>query len=239
VSRKPRADQAALEKASNFARSFLLSVHQSRDFKPVIRKFFAPNFLNGYLQDGETNYFLNLTRETAAKAGRAELERYYVAILNAAYLSSLYLISQSQANEESESEPVIEERLVPQDVLQLVKSHPYTVSYKHNETYDYLAETIDTLPRMRSYTDLMESVATLMRVHVTRVNAEKSDGYREFLEESYPEERVRICTTSCLGLPKGTKLFEIHIPVFRLQIAEIEGQLKVVSVLDSATKSNH
>ena len=231
-------EQAELDKASNFARSFLMSLNQSRDFKPVIRKFFVPNYLSGYLQDRETNWFLNLNRDTATKASRAELERYYVAILNAAYLSSLYLISQSQPSEETTT--AAEASLVPEDVIQFVKSHPYSVTYKRGPlNYDYLAERIDSLPRMRSYTDLMEKVATLMQTHVTRVNAEKSDGYRELLEKWVPDERVRTCQTRCLGLPKGSRLFEISVPIFRLQIAEIMGQLKVVSVLDNSTEPNH
>lgn len=41
--------------------------------------------------------------------------------------------------------------------------------------------------------------------------------------------RVRICARTCLGLPRGTKLFQVNVPVFTLQLAEIEGRLKVVS----------
>jgi hypothetical protein len=234
-------EQAELNNIAKFALSFHRSLKQSKDFKPLIGKFFAPNYLKGYLADSETNWFLNLSRETAARASRAELHRYYAAILNASYLSSLYLVSQSPANNESGAdESLREEHLVPNDVLQMIKHHPYSATYKPKaEMYGYLAENIDTLNRMRSYTDLMERIATLMRNHVIRVKAEQSRGYQGFLEELDLETRVRVCSAACFGLPKGTRLFEITVPIFRLQLAEIEGQLKIVSVRDRSNEANH
>lgn len=44
--------------------------------------------------------------------------------------------------------------------------------------------------------------------------------------------RVRICGVDCLGLPQGTRLFEVNVPVFRLQVTEIKGQLKIISAID-------
>jgi hypothetical protein len=34
---------------------------------------------------------------------------------------------------------------------------------------------------------------------------------------------------NCLDLPAGTTLFEVNVPVFILQVAEVNGNLKVVS----------
>jgi hypothetical protein len=42
---------------------------------------------------------------------------------------------------------------------------------------------------------------------------------------------VNVCATNCLGLPAGTTLFEVNVPVFRLKMAEIGGNLKVVSAI--------
>jgi hypothetical protein len=43
------------------------------------------------------------------------------------------------------------------------------------------------------------------------------------------EPKVKVCSESCLGLPAGTRLFEVNVPVFRLKVAEISGNLKVIS----------
>ncbi len=94
-------DSIELEKAAMFAVSFSQSLEQTKDFKPIIENLFAADYLNGYLHDSDTNWFLNLDRDTAAKVGRAELQRFYVALLNADYLSCMYLISQSLTPEQN------------------------------------------------------------------------------------------------------------------------------------------
>jgi hypothetical protein len=73
-------------------------------------------------------------------------------------------------------------------------------------------------------------MVTLMRKHVSRTAVEQSEQYRDIAEtwELY-EPKVRNCREGYLGLPAGTKLFEVDIPLFHLQIAETSGQLRVVS----------
>jgi hypothetical protein len=227
-------DAIELDKLLKFALSFKQSLEQSKDFKPLIEKFFATDYLRGYLHDEDTNWFYNLNRDTASKASHAELQRFYVALLNAGYLTSLYLISQSPSDVESTADDLVPEaKLIPTDIYQLLNSHPYTLTYKGKEGgYDYLAENIDSLERMRSYTDLLERIAALMRKHVTRVQAEHAKEYNDMLEDSDVESRI--CSTECLGLPRGTKLFEINLPLLRLQIAETKGRFKIVSARDSA-----
>jgi hypothetical protein len=158
-----------------------------------------------------------------------------VASLNAGYLASLYLISQASAEDDSIQEgSASEEKTIPTEVYQLINHHPYTLTYKGmGGSYDYLAENIDNIARMRSYTDLLEKVAVLMRKHVAAVQAERSQQYQEMLEEDSDIES-RACLSECLGLPKGTKLYDLSLPLLHLQFAEIKGELKIVSARDSS-----
>lgn len=230
------ADEIELAKAARYALSFSKHLEQAKDFKPIIEKFFMVNYLNGYLHDKNTNWFLNLNRDTAARVGRGELQRFYVALMNTGYLGCLYAISQYPADSD---EPVADERLVPADVLQLIRNHAYTAAYKSQEgNYDFLAEKIDSIERLRSYTDLLEKLGSLMRKHVIRAAAEHSKAYQAMLEDWHwtfdlYQPRVRVCARNCLGLPNGTKLFEVNVPVFRLQLAQIRGSLRIVSVVSS------
>jgi hypothetical protein len=224
-------DAMELEKVAKYALSFSQRLEQAKDFKPLIDKFFADDYLNGYLHDQDANWFWNLDRATAAKASRAELQRFYVALLNSGYLSCVYLISQYSYPADGS---IPEEKLIPPDIVELIDNHPYTARYKgKSDNYDYLAEKIDSVERLRSYTDLLERIGALMRRHVINVGAEHSREYQTMLEDwELYEPRVRICVTDCLGLPKGTKLFEINVPVFHLQLAELKGKLKIVSATD-------
>jgi len=229
-------DGLALEKAAKFALSFSKDLEQAKDFKPIIEKFFAPNFLSGYLHDRNTNWFLNLDRDTAARASRDELQRFYEAVQTTGYLSCLYAISQYPSDSE---EPVLDVKLIPADIVELINNHPYSAAYKRKEgSFDYLADNIDSVERLRSYTDLLEGIAALMRKHVISVSAERSERYVAMLGDwdsrlDLYQPTVRICARNCLGLPNGTRLFEVNVPVFRLQLAEIKGNLRIVSAASS------
>jgi hypothetical protein len=222
-------DTKELEKAAKYAFLFARRLEQAKDFKPLIRKFFAADYIKGYLHDQDTNWFLNLNREVAAKASHAELQRFYAALLNSGYLSSVYFISQYPYEDY-----IPEKKLIPQDIVKLIDNHAYTTTYKgKQDDYDYLAEKIDSVRRLRSYTDLLEGIAVLMRRHVIAAGAEHSREYQAMLDGDLYFPSVRVCTTDCLGLPKGTKLFEVNVSVFHLQLAEIKGELRVVSATDN------
>ena len=228
------ADELELNRAILFFRSIKATLERSRDFQPIINQFFAPNFINRYLDDPETNWFYNLDQSTAAKASYPDLKRFYTALLNAGYLTSLYLISQaSPPDDDGQMELVPNPQVVPADIYQLINNHPYTARYKSGSiAYDYLAEKVDTVDRMRTYTDLLEKIARLMRKHVAKVQAERSPQYKNILEQG--DLTSRVCTNDYLGLPKGTKLFEITLPALRLEAADLNGRLRIVSVRESS-----
>jgi len=224
-------DAMELENVAKYAVSLSQRLEQTKDFKPIIEKFFVGDYLTRYLNDQNSNWLWNLNRETAAKASRAELQRFYVALMNTGYLNSQYFISQYAYAADGS---IPQEKLIPADILELIDNHPYTANYKGKQNnYDYLAEKIDSVERLRSYTDLLEKVSALMRTHVVTSDAEHSKDYQAVLEEwNLYQPTARTCVTQCLGLPKGTRLFEVNVPVFRLQLAKIKGELRVVSAQD-------
>jgi hypothetical protein len=225
-------EKVELEKVTRFAYDFAQHLEKAEDFKTLIDRFFTTNYLDGYLQDSRTNWFLNLNRDTAAKLSRQELQRFYVAQMNAGYLSSLYLISQLPSHAHGE-DPAPIEKLLPPDVLNLIRTHAYTAQYKvRDDNYDFLGENVDSVERLRTYTDLLEKIGSLMRQHVNRVKSAQSRQWQRMLRHwDLYDPTIRVCADNCFGLPKGTRLFEVNVPVFRLQVAEVSGNLKVVSAI--------
>ena len=222
----PPDEKAQKEKVAQFAVDFAHDLEQAEDFTPLIDRFFVPNYLTGYLQDQNTNWFLNLNRDVASKVSRQELQRFYIAQMNASYLTSLYLISQLHSEPE---DAVSAQKLLPNDVQELVTHHPYTTQYK---VRDFADDKIDSVERLRSYSDLLERINSLMREHVNKVRASESEEWRDTLEDWHLyDPTVRVCGKDCLDLPDGTRLYEVNVPVFRLQLAEIEGTLKVISAI--------
>ena len=147
------------------------------------------------------------------------------------YLSTLYSISYYHPP----ADEIPTKRLVPPDLLEVIRRHPYTASYgKRNQSFNYLAENIDSLARLRSYTDLLEKMDEYLLTYVKHMKPASSVGYQSVVENwddqhRLYEPRVRVCSQECLGMPKGTRLFEVKVPVFELQLAEINGKLHVVS----------
>jgi len=219
---------ARLEKVAQFALDVAQYQEKEKDFKALTDRFFVSNYLDRYLHDQRTNWFLNLNRDTAARLSRQELQRFYLALMNAGYLSSLYLISQIPIDAE---DPGPVEKLLPPDVLQLVRNHPYTARYKTIEgDPDFFGENLDSVERVRTYTDLLEKINSLLREHVKTVKASDSKEWKDIVKNwNLFDPKARVCSLHCLDLPAGTTLFEVNIPVFTLQVAEVNGKLKVIS----------
>lgn len=221
-----------LERAEKFAVTFFQRLERTKDFAPLVKEFFRPDYLNGYLQDKETNWFYNLSRETAAAASQAELQRYYIALQNSAYLGSQYFVSRNTSEAE---ENLSEEKLISPEVVRLIEHHPYTARYRGAKNdYAYLAEKIESLDQLRLYTDLLEKINAAFRSQLISLRAKQPERYLSVvkrLDDEFGLSRplVRVCVSGCLGLPAGTRLFVVDVSVFRVQLAEINGALRVVS----------
>jgi len=225
---EPAPEAAEKEKALRVAFAFARRLERTSDFGPLVKEFFARDYLDGYLRDGRTNWLAPLERETAARASREELQRFHVAVLNVAYLGSTYAVVRYFA---SRSEPVPDSELIPPDLIKLIENHPYTAAHRGAEGgYEFLAEKIDGVERLRSYTDLLERAVGILRRRAAEETRSKER--RVSLSETFEigEPKVEVCAKSCLGLPAGTKLFRVNVHAFQLQLAEVEGEMKVVSV---------
>lgn len=224
-------EKVEAEKVEKFALSFWQSLEKKKDFGPLVKAFFIPDYLGGYLQDKGTNWFLTLDPTVAASVSRGELQRYHVALMNFAYLSAVYFVGRSPVK----SEPVLDEKIAARSVADLVRHHPYTSAYQGAKGgYDYLAEKIDSPERLRRYTELLESTAALFRKNLKKPDAENPRDYRKLYDDLMKgsfKPQSWLCPRECFNLPKGTKLFQVNVPVFRLQIARLSGELKIVSAM--------
>ena len=123
--------------------------------------------------------------------------------------------------------------MIPPDVIRLIESHPYTAARRGTKGgYDFLAGSIDGVEQLRSYTDLLERVGGLWRKHVAEAGGGKHKGRWASFGDTFGVDppQTRVCATECLGMPAGTKMFRVNVPVFQLQLAEINGALKIVSI---------
>lgn len=218
-----------LKRVEKYAYEVAQQLEQTRDFQSVINRFFVNDYVNRYLQTGDTNWLPILDRATAEKATQQELQRFYVAYMNAGYVSTLYLIERVPFNFPERASLEELKRLITPDVWELIAKHPYTIAHKKNN-YDFLGEKINDLKQLRGYTNLLEQIVLLMRKHVSKIEVEHSKRFRAIADTgNLYSPKVAVCPENYLGLPAGTKLFDVNIPLLHLQIAKTSGQLRVVS----------
>lgn len=220
--------ETELMKVAAFAYEIGRRLSETRDFKSI-DQFFVTDYISNYVQDPNTNWFVVLDRALTKSAPQNDLHRFYLALMNSGYVGSLYLIGRTPADFKDHGSAEELKNLMSPEAWQLIKTHPYTTRYARNENgYIFLGEEINDLEQLRSYTDLLEKTVALMTRDVK--NAETSQAYREVAETwNLYQPKSRSCGKQCLGLPAGTKIFDVNVPVFSLQIAELKGQLRVVS----------
>jgi hypothetical protein len=123
-----------------------------------------------------------------------------------------------------------EERLVTPELLRLIRNHPYTKTYgRGQQNFDYLAEKIDSVSKLKSYTNLLEQIGTYFQSHARHIDRPRTEEAEELLDNERFTSGSFVCAFECLGFPEGTKIWEIDIPVFRLQITEVKGRMRIIS----------
>jgi len=226
---KSKLESPEFRKVLILARAFVMDLERAKDFR-VVEKYFRPAYIDGYLKDNSTRWFANLELDTAAKASRSNLEKYYIAQMNTTYLGILYfgagdhhLFTDTDNNQ------------APPALLDLVKRHPYSIRFRKNEDdLDYLGDKIDSVEKLRGYTDLLQQINNYF---LQDLNS-RPRALRQIFRKTFEDWETRgaeaiVCSKECLGLPKGTRLWEIDIPIFHLQFARLNGRMQVVSARPS------
>jgi hypothetical protein len=227
-----RISAEEMREARRIAQSFSRRLQQTKDITPLIDDYFAKDFLDGYLQGSEQNWFVFLDRDFAPQLTRAELRRYLIAELNWFYLCELYLFSKYASSADGLDLPL--GKMYPPDVLKVFLSDPllkHAIDTKDSDAPDYLVSNAD---RFRTFVGNLERAARLLRKHTTRLNAGRTKQYRETLSDwktryHLYEPWLTSCDEQCLALPNDTELVLVNIPSVQLQFARVQGQMKIVS----------
>lgn len=225
-------DEIKRQKAAKTAYEFVLLLQDTQDVGKLMPRFFSSDYVSGYLMDQSANWFMLVEPTVAATAKRDDLQRFYEALINNEYLGTRFLYAQRTSDPDESKEAIPEQKANPPQLVQFVNNHPYS-KYKHgNQPYDYLAERIDSVERLQVYTNLLEGINRILRKEIANQPVAKQillirpSGDQEI---DWGLAATRTCSTSCLGLPVGTKLYRVEMPCFHLQLAEIKGEMKIVS----------
>jgi hypothetical protein len=213
--------------AQQLARAFARRLQRTKDLAPLVDKYFVSNFLDGYLQDRNyENVIFLLDRKVLEQISRAELRRYVIAELNWFYLSELYVFTKYSPRSTVDI-PV--EKTYPADVIQVYQSDPTIKSMMDDSATSEQDATIKTVERLTGLLQTLDRAASLLRKHARQINAGRTQQYRESVNcfDLY-DPWLQVCEAPCLALPKGTRLIGINVPSLQLQLAKVNGRLRIV-----------
>jgi hypothetical protein len=224
---------ARQRRAAALAANFWRSLVRTRDIARLLDEYFAGDFTERMLGESDRDWLGRLAPATAAQLSPVALRRYYAAVTTAQFLGTMYVMAQSNAGTDPTATA---EQIIPPSLISFVDHQPYADKYRTaSNDYAYLGEKIDNVERARAYTELLESTNGLLRRQLgrrlpTHFLSELEKRYGEAIPgrlELTPE--VRVCEKACFGLPAGTRIYVADVPVLRLQMAEINGHLRIVS----------
>jgi hypothetical protein len=226
---KISANEAA--EAVQLARTFSTRLQRTKDITPLIDAYFVNDFINGYVQDHEEDWFIFLPRKVAKRLSRAQLRKYFIAELNWFYLCNLVTFSQYSSLSHSD---IAFEKIYPADVLKLfLDDRSMRVTIK-DEDHDESTVLIGSIARFRSFRNKLERANYLLRQHARRINAGETPPYRETMSDwsvryYHYDPWLKICTQTCLTMPKGTRLIIVNVPSLQLQLARVNGRMQILS----------
>lgn len=225
----PNAKRATLL-AANFWRRLTVT----RDITPLLPQYFARDFLDRMGGTDADEWRARLTPATVSRMSATERVGYFAAVFNAQFLGSMYVIVKSNAGADPTAPG---EAVVSPAVLRAVDQHPYSLKYRRSpHDYAYLAETIDTVERARDYVALLETTNKVLNrelgrripTHLLKEYEQSRDQWQHGRLDVSPD--VRICEQGCYRLPADSRIYAVDLPVGQLQIADVSGRLRIVSV---------
>jgi hypothetical protein len=222
---------AEQHEAQTLARTFARRLLRTKDLGPLIDEYFVSDFLSGYLRDKDQEWFLCLKQDVAAQVSRAELRRYFIAELNWFYMGELYVFSRNSSRSVSNIPP---DKLYPADVLKVLRSDPRMRATLDETGTDDSKLMIGSVKEFTTFRQKLERVTRLLRKHARTINAGHTPQYRETISDwtdrySLYDPWLSVCEQACLTQPKGTRLIVINIPSIQLQLARVNGRMRIVS----------
>jgi len=214
---------AETREAQKLAHTFARRLLRTKDLTPLVNKYFVPDFLNGYLKDTDPSWFLYLKRDVATQVSRAELRRYFIAELNWFYMCELYVFSRYSSRSDLDIPP---EKMYPPDVLKVFRSDARLRATVEDKATDDSELMIGTVEQFRTFMQRLEDATRLLRKHARRINAGHTPQYRETLAEW--TDRYSLYDP-WLTHTNNTRRIDINIPSIQLQLARVNGRLRVVA----------
>jgi hypothetical protein len=212
---------------------------QQKDLGLLLTEFFAPNFIERSLSNKSRAWTLLIKREFAGSRKPRELRRYFIAENNWLFLFMLHHYSRFTVNEDA---PPISQT-IPADIKVIAEKFDprFAETLRYDEAdddsdddFDANEARINSPEGFPKYLRMLESLGSAMKRHANKAKAGKTRVWREsvsYLAKQYDyfEPWMSKCSEEdCFGMPRGSNIYRVNIPLLQLFLIKLNGKMKVV-----------
>lgn len=221
------------QEVERFVQTFSNRLRLTRDLSPFLTEPPASSVLDKVLLDKDDSLPL-VSQDLISRGNLNELRRFWIATLNLAYLSELYVYAKMSV-EGLRTYELPHAQQYPPNVARLMQRNPILSKWWKKYDSDSSEQMSANIEQLQGLTSTFQKAATLIRARFKAHPPEQTARYRKniaSLSDYMKMIDVDICDTEqdCAGLPLHTKTITVNIPVLTLTLARIDGQLKILAI---------
>jgi hypothetical protein len=229
--------------AREVAAAFTDRLIETRDFAPVVKEFYVADFMTRFLKsadmEGKT-FMLDVVPSLSFKpslAARTDSEywpRLYVAANNILHFGVLSIFSKKTLEEFSDPDKFDERDMLdvyPPEAVKLLDDNPILANFLKKKGNEVVVTTPEDL---RVVTTTLEEAVRLTRARLNERLAKGTHLTRNFRMMRVAAARTKVSLLpsddDSMGYPKGTRLFEVFVPITVCDLILVKegGSMKVV-----------
>jgi hypothetical protein len=206
--------------------SFNHQIMRTRDLTPYLNTRSADIMVNAWFADNDL-----LSHDLLSKTKPDELRRFFIAMTNLSYLSTLYIYSRVYVKTGGFRE-VPPRKQYPPAVFRLLRRNPAVSDWW---SPDGFSKPMTSAQELRALTSTFEVATAMLRRYLKSRTPEQTRMYRRnltWLEPLLKEPEIETCETSeqCAPYPVRTQFVNVQLPVVELVLVRINGKFEIITI---------
>lgn len=227
--------EAEKREVNLIAHRFTDRMIKEKDIGRLLDEFFLPGFINRSLtndyDDPEDPWMIFLRADFAKRLTPRDRRRYFIAENNFLFLQQLYISSRYFDDDE-----IPNRQSMPRNIVKLFDDFDprlANVMFKGPYAVDDLENAWNTPAIFPKFLRFLEQAGTAYRRHAIRTRAGRTALWRKSVEGltrdvGLFDPYALKCDGNCFGTPKGTKVYNVDIPILELYLIKYRGKMKLV-----------
>jgi hypothetical protein len=214
------------QEVRSLVKSFNHHILRTRDLTPYLSTPSVNVMANAWFADNDL-----VSHELLAKTKPDELRRFFVAMTNLSYLSTLYLYSRLYVKIGG-FEEFPPRQQYPPAVFRLLRRNPVVSAWW---APDRFSKPMTSVQQLRALTSTFEMAAAMLRHYIKSHPPEQTRMYRRnlaWLEPLLKAPEIETCDTTekCAPYPVHSQFVSVQLPVVELVLVRTNGKFEITAI---------